>query len=106
MAKVTVSKSKGPRMETHRITIEKAHNGFSVKSHKRPSAGASRESLSAMNYMDHDEPPAVFTKHAPAVKHIQNAMQDMHPVLPPPDGPDVSTQPSEPAAGSAPMESV
>ncbi len=58
----------------HKITIEKAANGFSIQKHHAPSEGSYG--------MGSQEPPAVFTKHAPAHKHLKNLMAQMHPPEP------------------------
>jgi hypothetical protein len=97
--KSTGGRPKG-KMETHRITIEKTGNGFSVQKHKRPVPGTSRDAMMSM-MGDPDELPMSFNKHAPANKHIAAALQEMHPQLPPPGMPDAGP-PDVPAAGAPP----
>lgn len=70
------------RTEIHRITVEKMKNGFTVKAHRRPVPGQSRDAMMLAGMTDDDE-PQVFTKHAPAQKAIQSHMASMHPTLPP-----------------------
>jgi len=70
MAKVS-GHAKAPKGRLHKITVEHAANGFSVKAH--------RQTPEPFGPMPEDEPPSVFTRHAPAVKHLKNLMQEMHP---------------------------
>jgi len=68
------SRGGGKKGELHRISIEKASNGFTVKAHRRPVPGDEKSYM-----MEHDQPGAVFTKHAPAAKHIKSLMSEMMP---------------------------
>lgn len=87
--KVTSSGSHGKaKMETHEIRVKKMANGFSVEKRKRPVPGTSREAMASMPFDDGGESPQVFTKHSAANKHIQAALQEMHPSLPPAGGDD------------------
>ena len=94
MERKVVSAGKKPKAgELHRITIEKAGNGFSIRKHRKPSP-----ENRMMGMHDEDE-PQVFTKHPAAKAHIAAALQEMHPSLPPAGAaPDAGAAP--PAAGA------
>ncbi len=74
MAKVT-GHSKPARGRLHKITIERAGNGFSIRRHHESPPGA------MIGTMNPDEPPQVFqAKQAPAAhKHVKALMAAMHP---------------------------
>jgi hypothetical protein len=93
------------RTEIHKITVEKMKNGFTVKAHRRPVPGQSRDAM-MMNPMDADEEPQVFTKHAPAQKAIQAHMSSMHPQLPPGGSSDGTDAPMTAAANTTPSGPV
>lgn len=67
------SKSSSKRRLEH-IHIRRAGNGFMVHKEYAPERDAD-----GMRMPTPDEPPAVFTKHAQAKKHIAAAMDEMHP---------------------------
>ena len=88
MAKVTIATKGGKGGKTHHligIHVKKAGNGFMVHKRYDPTGPDSPPMQ--------DPEPAVFTKHAPALKHIRSAMEEMHP-------PD---QMSAPQSGAAEM---
>lgn len=60
-----------------KITIEHAGNGFMVHQHHEPQDGDNGPRLASM--MGHPQSPSVFTKHAPALKHVKGLMSQMHP---------------------------
>lgn len=81
----------------HRITIDKAANGFSVQAHHEPPANGM-----LMGPSDREK-PAVFTKHSAAKKHVAGLMQQMHPDLPG-TGPMGSPASATMEDGEAPVE--
>lgn len=64
------SPKKSGKRHLDEIRVKRAANGFAI--HKRYTGGEKEP------YMERDEPPAVFTKHSQAHKHLKSALAEMH----------------------------
>lgn len=72
MASVTAKHEKGGKRNLEHVHIRRMANGVSV--HKQYSSSGEGP------MMRHEEdPPMVFQKHGPALKHVRSALAEMNP---------------------------